>query len=170
MGLPVAVTSFASRAQLLSWHPLGSLRPALWAIALLIAIPLLAAVAGTLLATGVRRLLRRSRPTEPELRSAADFEARLRAAMSELCPNGWRAYVTLFGAEDELPADAPADQAGQGSRVALDWAELDEDGNDAVIVRRVWAGTVAEAMEAMVADRRTDETLEQIERAAVWPD
>jgi hypothetical protein len=146
---------------------MGSLRPALGAIALLIAIPLVAAVAGTLLATGARRLLRRRRRATTELRGAADFEARLRAAMSELCPNGWRAYVTVFGAEDELPPDAPS---GQRSRVALDWAELDVDGNDAVIVRRVWAGTVAEAMEAMVADRRTDETLEQIERAAVWPD
>ena len=42
-------------------------------------------------------------------------------------------------------------------------------------MQRVWARTVGEALEAMVADRRTDETLEQIERGAVadgalWPD
>ena len=42
-------------------------------------------------------------------------------------------------------------------------------------MRRVWADTVGEALEAMVIDRRTDETLEQIElRAsddgALWPD
>ena len=43
------------------------------------------------------------------------------------------------------------------------------------VMRRVWAGSVSEALEAMVADRRTDETLEQIERGAVadgvlWPE
>ena len=42
-------------------------------------------------------------------------------------------------------------------------------------MRRVWAPTIGEALEAMVADRRTDETLEQIEQGAVadgalWPD
>jgi hypothetical protein len=87
--------------------------------------------------------------------------------MSELCPHGWRAQVILFGPEDEPPPDAPP---GRRSRVALDWAELESDGGDPVVVRRVWAPTVAEAMEAMIADRRTDETLEQIERAVMWPD
>jgi len=42
-------------------------------------------------------------------------------------------------------------------------------------VRRVWAPSVAEALEAMVADRRTDAALEQIEARASadgisWPD
>lgn len=42
-------------------------------------------------------------------------------------------------------------------------------------VRRVWAPTIGEALDAMVADRRTDETLQQIEQAAhadgaLWPD
>jgi hypothetical protein len=43
------------------------------------------------------------------------------------------------------------------------------------VIRRVWAPTIGEALDAMVADRRTDETLEQIEQGAVadgalWPD
>ncbi|HWD84742.1 MAG TPA: hypothetical protein VG321_03250 [Solirubrobacteraceae bacterium] len=162
-----AVTTLGTKAALLPWHRVATLRPALGLIALLIGVPLGAAAVATLLAATGRRLLRRRRPPQAELLDAAELEDRLRAAMSELCPHGWRAFITLFAPEDELPPDAPA---GARSRVALDWAELDSDGNDAVIVRRVWAATVAEAMEAMVADRRTDETLEQIERAAVWPD
>jgi hypothetical protein len=35
----------------------------------------------------------------------------------------------------------------------------------------VWAPTVAEALDAMVADRLTDETLERIERSvSAWPE
>jgi hypothetical protein len=171
--LRIEVGSFATaatlgtRAALLPWHRVATLRPALGVLALLIGVPLGAAAVATLLAAGARRLVRRRHTPQAELLGAAELEDRLRAAMSELCPHGWRAHITLFGPEDELPPDAPT---GPRSRVALDWAELDSDGDAPVIVRRVWAATVAEAMEAMVADRRTDETLEQIERAAVWPD
>jgi hypothetical protein len=117
-----------------------------------------------------RAAIARRRGREQE-RAAATAERRARALMSELCPNGWRAQLTLYGAEDELPPGAPA---GDRARVALDWAELAEPGR-AAIVRRVWAPTIHEALEAMVADRRTDETLEQIERGAsahenLWPD
>jgi hypothetical protein len=92
--------------------------------------------------------------------------------MSELCPQGWRAQITLFGPADVLPADAPE---GERARVALDWAELEDGSGRVAVARRVWAPTIGEALEAMVADRRTDETLEQIERGAVaygapWPD
>jgi hypothetical protein len=167
VGSFAAATTLGTRAALLSWHHVGTLRPALGVIALLIGVPLGAAAAATLIAWGGRRLTRRRRSPQVELLGAADLEERLRTTMSELCPHGWRAHITLFGPADELPPDAPA---GARARVALDWAELDSDGDDAVIVRRVWAATVAEAMEAMVADRRTDETQEQIERAAVWPD
>jgi hypothetical protein len=59
--------------------------------------------------------------------------------------------------------------------VALDWAELQGQSGRPVVIRRVWATTIGEALEAMVADRRTDETLERIEQGAVadgalWPD
>ena len=167
MGSFAAVTTLGTRAALLPGPHVGTLRPALGVIALLIGVPLGAAATATLLASLGRRLARRRRPPQVELLGAAELEDHLRATMSELCPHGWRAHITLFGPADELPPDAPV---GARARVALDWAELDSDGDDAVIVRRVWAASVAEAMEAMVADRRTDETLEQIERAAVWPD
>jgi hypothetical protein len=105
-------------------------------------------------------------------RAAATAEARARALMSELCPHGWRAQITLFGPGDELPPDAPE---GERSQVALDWAELESERRGIAVVRRVWAPSIGEALEAMVADRRTDETLEQIEQSAVadgslWPD
>jgi hypothetical protein len=87
--------------------------------------------------------------------------------MSELCPHGWRAQITMF-------AGAAGEGRGQ-SRVALDWAELQDGSGRPAVMRRVWAPTVGEAMDAMVADRRTDLTLEQIEQGAVadgalWPD
>jgi hypothetical protein len=102
----------------------------------------------------------------------ANVERRARALMSELCPQGWRAQITLFGPSDAMPDDAPQDGR---ARVALDWAELEDETGRVAVIRRVWAPTIAEALEAMVADRRTDETLEQIERGAEpdgapWPD
>jgi hypothetical protein len=111
-----------------------------------------------------RRTLRARRGARRRRRAAAHSEARARALMSELCPHGWRAQITLFGPHDALPPDAPQ---GEQARVALDWAELEDDHRRAVVVRRVWAATIAEALEAMVIDRQTDETLEQIERGAV---
>lgn len=104
---------------------------------------------------------------------AAHAEARARAMMSELCPHGWRAQITLFADAD--PDDhRPLTPGGGRARVALDWTEL-RDGRRPAVMRRVWAGSVSAALEAMVADRRTDETLEQIERGAVadgvlWPE
>jgi hypothetical protein len=100
-------------------------------------------------------------------RAEAGAERRARALMGELCPDGWRAQITMFAPGDEPPGAPP----GEWARVALDWAER---GGPAV-VRRVWAPTVVAALDAMVADRRTDETLEQIEHGAAadgaeWPD
>jgi hypothetical protein len=115
-----------------------------------------------------RGTLRSWRGRRRRLRAAASAEMRARAMMSELCPHGWRAQITMFAAGER-------DEAGGRARVALDWTELlDESGRPAVM-RRVWAPTIGEALDAMVADRRTDETLEQIEQGAVadgalWPD
>jgi hypothetical protein len=79
--------------------------------------------------------------------------------MDELCPFGWRAQISL-------------DDSGQ---VTLDWMELRSAQGDPAIVRRVQAPTITAALDAMVEDRRMDETLEQIERVAhadgiAWPD
>jgi hypothetical protein len=116
-----------------------------------------------------QRGLRSWRGARRRQRAAANAERRARALMSELCPHGWRAQITLF--EGEPPDHEPAPPA----RVALDWTELERGSGRPLVVRRVWARTIAEALEAMVADRRTDETLEQIEQGAaadgnLWPD
>ncbi len=132
-----------------------------------IVVPLL-----TLLVPRARRRLRSWRARRRRLRAAATAEVRARALMSELCPHGWQAQITLFNAGDE---ELPPTSSGDPARVALDWTELGDERGRPAVVRRVWAATVAEALDAMVADRRTDETLEQIEQRAVfdgaaWPD
>ena len=116
--------------------------------------------------------LRYWRSKRRRARAAAHAEVRARALMSELCPHGWHAQITLFGvAEEQLPT-APN---GERVRVALDWTELEDESGRPAVMRRVWAPTIGEALDAMVADRRTDETLEQIEHGAaadgaLWPD
>ena len=69
----------------------------------------------------------------------------------------------------------PGAPGGGWARVALDWAELDPEHAGPAVIRRVWAPTIPEALDAMVADRRTDAALEQIEHGAAaegaeWPD
>jgi hypothetical protein len=118
-------------------------------------------------AVRARRAQRRRR------REVAIAEQRARMLMSELCPYGWRAQITLFERAEE--AELPLGPNGRRPRVALDWAEFAPEAGRAAVTRRVWAPSISEALEAMVADRRTDETLEQIERGAVadgsaWPD
>lgn len=105
-----------------------------------------------------RARIRRRRARE----AAANSELRSRALMSELCPHGWRAQITLFehpdGGEDEARPD----------RVRLQWTELRDQSGAPAVMRELWAPTVGGALEAMVSDRQTDETLEQIELGAVW--
>ena len=97
-------------------------------------------------------------------------ERRARAMMGELCPHGWRAELTLYEGRAVTESGDPV-----RAQVALDWYELRPGGGQPAVVRRVWASSVVAALEAMVADRRTDAALEQIElRAsadgASWPD
>jgi hypothetical protein len=106
------------------------------------------------------------------LRQAATVEKRARALMSELCPFGWHAQITML--EGAIDPDGNV-AGGAHPRVALDWTELSAETGRPAVMRRVWAESVNGALEAMVADRRTDETLEQIEQGAVaegasWPD
>ncbi len=112
--------------------------------------------------SGVRSGLRSWRARRRLLRTLMDAEPRARMLMSELCPNGWRAQLTLEHG------------TGEPVGVALEWTELEDETGRAAVMRRIWAPTINEALEAMVADRRTDETLEQIERAAFadgsWPE
>jgi hypothetical protein len=102
-------------------------------------------------------------------RSLAAAELQARAIMGELCPHGWSCQITVY----EGPP--PADEEPPPGRIALDWVELLREAGRPAVTRRVWAASVAEALEAMVADRRTDLALEQIERRAAlegidWPD
>jgi hypothetical protein len=120
-----------------------------------------------------RRRLRDWRQGRRQTRAAATAEHRARAIMSELCPFGWQAQLTLF---DTAGGKTAADGEGARAAVALDWAELSAHPMARpAVMRRVWAPTIAEALQAMVADRQTDEALEQIEQlaaadGALWPD
>ena len=139
-------------------------------LAISVGVVLLALVSS--LVTRARGALRSWRGKRRRLHEAANAERRARALMSELCPHGWHARITLLGSAAEPDRIGPD---GEPAAVALDWTELEDASGRAAVVRRVWAPTIVEALQAMVADRRTDETLEQIERGAVadgapWPD
>lgn len=137
----------------------------------------LCAAAGGLLLPPLRVAVRRGRGALGgrvgrwrRVRAEVGGERRARALMGELCPHGWRAELTLYDGRASTEAGEPA-----RAPVALDWCELRPGGAEPAVVRRVWAASVAEALEAMVADRRTDVALEQIElRASAdgvsWPD
>ena len=124
------------------------------------------------LVTLARGAIRSRRGARRRLRAAATAETRARAMMSELCPYGWHARITLL----EGAIDPEGNVAGGARpRVALDWTELSPETSRPAVMRRVWADSIGAALDAMVADRRTDETLEQIEQRAVadgarWPD
>jgi len=146
------------------------LLPAVGVAVGLVGLPLLGAIVPR-----TRRGVRAWRARRRQTRAAANAERRARAIMSELCPFGWQAQITLF--ETSHNAELPiVERPRPRAPVALDWAELSAHptGRPAVM-RRVWAPTIAEALQAMVADRQTDEALEQIEQLAIaegalWPD
>jgi hypothetical protein len=126
---------------------------------LVLAGAVLLVLASLLLARELRRWRNRHRPHSDEVRA--------RAVMGELCPNGWQAQLTLFGSGSGSPPSAPRGaRADTGAAVAVDWSELAGDGGEAPPTRRVWAATISDGLAAMVADRRTDEVLERIERSA----
>ena len=103
-------------------------------------------------------LRRRPRRVEP-----VNDQWRALAVMGEMCPHGWQAQITLYGWGAPVPADAPPARA---PLVELEWKQYDEEPGRVVVARRVWAPTIERALQSMVDDRRTDVTLEQIERAA----
>jgi hypothetical protein len=85
------------------------------------------------------------------------------AVMGELCPHGWQAQINLYGWGAPVPDDAPPSRT---PLVELEWRQFDEESGRVTVVRRVWAPTIGEALQAMVEDRQTDLTLEQIEQEA----
>jgi len=109
-----------------------------------------------------RRALRGWRGRRRRRREAVGAERRALAMMGELCPHGWGARITLKASGDGL------------GDVELEWTEFADDSGRPAVSRRIHAATIGDALDAMVADRRTDEALEEIERRATdeaaWPD
>jgi hypothetical protein len=123
---------------------------------LLLAGLLLAAL--VLVTLAVAWFLRRRRRAKP----VADQWGAL-AVMGELCPHGWQAQITLYGWGAPIPDDAPPSRV---PLVELEWKQFDEQPGQIAVARRAWAPTIPEALQAMVEDRQTDLTLEQIEKSA----
>lgn len=103
----------------------------------------------------LRRLGERAKPVGDQWQALA--------VMGELCAHGWQAQITLYGWGAPVPADAPPSRA---PLVELEWKQFEEDSERVAVARRVWAPTISRALEAMVEDRRTDMTFEQIEESA----
>jgi hypothetical protein len=122
---------------------------------LVIALSVALALALALAVLHLRRSRRQVRPVRDEWAALA--------VMGELCPHGWKAQVTIYGWGAPVPADAPASRV---PLVELEWSQYDEQTGQVAVARRVWAPTIAQALEVMVEDRRTDLSLEQIEQEA----
>jgi hypothetical protein len=84
------------------------------------------------------------------------------AVMGELCPHGWRAQINLYGWGAPVPEDAPPSRV---PLIELEWKQFAEESGQVLVARRVWAPTIAQALQAMVEDRWTDITFERIEQA-----
>ncbi len=113
------------------------------------------AAAGVLIGMSLRRRQRRPKPVSDQWQALA--------VMGELCPEGWQAEITLYGGGAPIPADAPLAHVPP---VELEWKQYEEEPGRIAVSRRLWAPTIAAALQTMVEDRQTDLTLEQIERAA----
>jgi hypothetical protein len=126
----------------------------------LVIVLLIAAMTATCvgIALYLRRRQRRSR------RVADQWQAL--AVMRELCPDGWRARLTVYGADAPLPAEAPASRLPP---VGLEWTQFEGERGRIAVERSLWAPTIGEALQAMVEDRQTDIILEQIEQAVHDP-
>jgi hypothetical protein len=84
------------------------------------------------------------------------------AVMGELCPHGWQAQINLYGWGAPVPEDAPPSRV---PLIELEWKQFAEESGQVLVARRVWAPTIAQALQAMVEDRWTDITFERIEQA-----
>ena len=127
-----------------------------WAVVLLIAALVLAIV---LVVGHLRRRARRPAPVRDEWQALA--------VMGELCRDGWQAQINLYGWGAPVPEDAPSSRV---PLVELQWQQFDDETGRVTVARRVWAPSIEAALQAMVEDRRTDVTLEQIEQAAEQED
>jgi hypothetical protein len=149
MSTVLGILVIASGVQGGGAHPPAETEPL--ALGLLIAA---LALGGLLITLYLRRRARRT--------PAVTDEWQALAVMGELCPYGWEAQITLHGWGAPVPADAPAARV---PLVELEWKQFEEEYGQIAVVRRVWAPSIGEALQAMVEDRRTDFALEEIERA-----
>ena len=79
--------------------------------------------------------------------------------MDRLCPEGWEARIVVRGAPRGM-------RAGGGHPVEIEWSELggrDLTHGSAAVTRRVSAGDLSSALDAMVDSRRVDRLLEPAE-------
>jgi len=81
-------------------------------------------------------------------------------AMGELCPQGWRAQITLYGWGAPLPEDAPPSRVPP---VELEWQRYDEEGRQVGPTRHMWARSIPQVLQLMVDDRNAEEVLEQLD-------
>jgi hypothetical protein len=123
--------------------------------AIIVLITAALAAAAVASALYLRRRARRPKPV-------ADHWQAL-TVMGELCPHGWQAQITLYGWGAPVPDDAPPSRV---PLIELEWMQFAEESGHIAVARRVWAPTIAEALQTMVEDRKTDITLEEIEAAA----
>ena len=105
----------------------------------------------------VRYLRRRNRRPKP-----VSDQWQALAVMGELCPTGWQAQITVYGWGAPVPPDAPPSRV---PLIELEWKQFEEESGRVAVARRIWAATIEEALQAMVEDRWTDVTLEEIEGA-----
>jgi hypothetical protein len=85
-------------------------------------------------------------------------------AMDELCPEGWRARITLYGWRAPTPPEVPRSDV---PLVHLEWEQLEDDGAGGLRSaggRRLWASSVGVGLQAMVDGRSADHLLEEAER------
>ena len=73
------------------------------------------------------------------------------AVMSELCPRGWKAHLTLRGWDAPVPDDAPPSRA---PLVELEWKQFEDDSGQVTVSRRAWAPSIEAALQTMAKHAR----------------
>lgn len=149
------VVSVAGAISVIASYRGGSTYAPVYETFVIVPLIVVMAVAAVLIALYLRRRQRRPKPVADQWQAMA--------VMGELCPHGWQAQITLYGWGAPVPPDAPSSRV---PLVELEWKQFEEESGRVAVARRAWAPTIAEALQLMVQDRRTDLALEQIEQAA----